>query len=202
MQLDQLSIQFLGGAGTVTGSKTLIQANGTKVLVDCGLFQGLKELRNLNWSDLPINPAEIDAIILTHAHLDHCGYIPVMVKNGFIGPIYCTPATAELTEIILMDSAKIQEEDAERANRHNYSGRLECKPLYTRQDAAKSLQLFETHDYGQWVLIDHEVKFQLLNAGHILGSAIIEVKAGDKTLVFSGDIGRKRSHANVSSQKT
>jgi metallo-beta-lactamase family protein len=191
MQLDQLSIQFLGGAGTVTGSKTLIQANGTKVLVDCGLFQGLKELRNLNWSDLPINPAEIDAIILTHAHLDHCGYIPVMVKNGFIGPIYCTPATAELTEIILMDSAKIQEEDAERANRHNYSGRLECKPLYTRQDAAKSLQLFETHDYGQWVLIDHEVKFQLLNAGHILGSAIIEVKAGDKTLVFSGDIGRK-----------
>jgi metallo-beta-lactamase family protein len=191
MQLDQLSIQFLGGAGTVTGSKTLIQANGTKVLVDCGLFQGLKELRNLNWSDLPINPAEIDAIILTHAHLDHCGYIPVMVKNGFIGPIYCTPATAELTEIILMDSAKIQEEDAERANRHNYSGHLECKPLYTRQDAAKSVQLFETHDYGQWVLIDHEVKFQLLNAGHILGSAIIEVKAGDKTLVFSGDIGRK-----------
>ncbi|MCB9224474.1 MAG: MBL fold metallo-hydrolase [Crocinitomicaceae bacterium] len=191
MQGDKLSLQFLGGAGTVTGSKTLITVNETKVLVDCGLFQGLKELRELNWSDLPIEPSEIDAIILTHAHLDHCGYIPVLIKNGFAGSIYCTPATKELTEIILMDSAKIQEEDADRANSHKYGGHLKCKPLYTRVDAAKSMNYFETHDYSQWVLIDHHIKFQFHNAGHILGSALVEVKAAEKTLLFSGDIGRK-----------
>lgn len=190
MQGDKLSLQFLGGAGTVTGSKTLISVNGTKVLVDCGLFQGLKELRELNWSDLPINPSEIDAIVLTHAHLDHCGYIPVMIKNGFAGTIYSTPATKELTEIILMDSAKIQEEDAERANRHNYGRHLKCKPLYTRADAAKSMMLFETHEYDHWVLIDHHIKFQFVNAGHILGSAMVEFKAAEKIMVFSGDIGR------------
>ena len=102
MQQDKISLQFLGGAGTVTGSKTLIESNGTKVLVDCGLFQGLKDLRQLNWSELPVNPKDVDAIILTHAHLDHCGYIPVMVKKGFSGPIYCTPATAELNYTLLL----------------------------------------------------------------------------------------------------
>jgi len=187
----ELNLQFLGGAGTVTGSKTLLTLNGKKILIDCGLFQGLKELRSLNWKKLPTELADIDAVILTHAHLDHCGYLPVLVKHGFKGPIYCTPSTAELTEIILLDSAKIQEEDADRANRHNYSSHLHCKPLYTVEDARKTFHLFQTHEYREWVLIEHNLKFQLLNAGHILGSAMVELKAGTKTFLFSGDIGRK-----------
>ncbi|MEX1002419.1 MAG: MBL fold metallo-hydrolase [Crocinitomicaceae bacterium] len=188
---ERIKLQFLGGAGTVTGSKTLLEANGKKVLIDCGLFQGLKALRKKNWDKLPVNPAEIDAIILTHAHLDHCGYIPLLVKNGFSGPIHCTPATAELTEIILLDSAKIQEEDAERANRLSYGGHLHCKPLYTQQEAKKSFTLFEQHNYREWVLIDHEIKFQLLNAGHILGAAMVDMKVHNKSIVFTGDIGRE-----------
>ena len=191
MENNKIDLHFLGGAGTVTGSKTLMEVGDTRVMIDCGLFQGLKDLRELNWKELPFDPSTIDAIILTHAHLDHCGYIPAMVKQGFKGPIYCTDATAELTEIILMDSAKIQEEDAERANRKRYSGRLHCKPLYTQEIAKKSCQLFETHDYREWVLINHSIKFQLLNAGHILGSSLVELKALSKTFVFTGDIGRR-----------
>ncbi|MBD3637775.1 MAG: MBL fold metallo-hydrolase [Crocinitomicaceae bacterium] len=190
MQDMKIQLQFLGGAGTVTGSKSLVQANGKNVLIDCGLFQGLKDLRNLNWNKFAIDPSTIDAIILTHAHLDHCGYIPVLVKNGFTGPIYCTPSTAELTEIILLDSAKIQEEDAERAARLHYSGHLHPKPLYTQKDAKSSFGLFSAHEYHEWVLIDTEIKFQLVNAGHILGSAMVELKVFDKTFLFSGDIGR------------
>ncbi|MCF8434880.1 MAG: MBL fold metallo-hydrolase, partial [Crocinitomicaceae bacterium] len=128
---NNLKISFLGGAGTVTGSKTLIESNGKRILVDCGLFQGLKELRNMNWAPFPIEPDTIDAIILTHAHLDHCGYLPVLIKNGYKGKIYCTEPTEELAQIILLDSAKIQEEDAERANTHNYSKHPKAKPLYT-----------------------------------------------------------------------
>lgn len=191
MDNQKVNLQFIGAAGTVTGSKTLIHANDKKVLVDCGLFQGIKQLRNLNWTDLPDELQTIEAIILTHAHLDHCGYIPVLVKHGFRGKIYCTPATEELTKIILMDSAKIQEEDAERANKHSYGGHLKCKPLYTQNDVKKTYELFETHDYREWVFIDSYIKFQLLNAGHILGSAMIEMKVYDKTLLFSGDIGRQ-----------
>lgn len=187
----ELSLQFLGGAGTVTGSKTLFTFNGKKILVDCGLFQGLKELRSLNWKKLPSELVDLDAIILTHAHLDHCGYLPVLVKNGFKGPIYCTPSTAELTEIILLDSAKIQEEDADRANRYKYSSHLHCKPLYTVEVAKKTFHFFEVHDYKEWVFITHEIKFQLLNAGHILGSAMVELKAGGTKFLFSGDLGRK-----------
>ena len=188
----KVSLQFLGGASTVTGSKTLLSTKNSQVLIDCGLFQGLKELRLKNWDPLPVEASEIDALILTHAHLDHCGYIPVLVKNGFRGTIHCTPATKELTEIILMDSAKIQEEDAERANRHNYGGHLHCKPLYTRADAHKSMQFFETHEYREWVILSQDVKFQLLNAGHILGSAMVDLIAADKKFVFTGDIGRNR----------
>lgn len=188
---EKIEIQFLGGAGTVTGSKTLVTACGKKVLIDCGLFQGIKELRELNWKSFLVDPKSLDAIILTHAHLDHCGYLPVLVKNGFTGHIYCTKPTADLTEIILLDSAKIQEEDAERANRHNYSGHLHCKPLYTVEDARKTLSLFSTHDYHEWVLINHDFKFELLNAGHILGSAMINLKACGKTVLFTGDMGRK-----------
>jgi len=188
----KLSLQFLGGAGTVTGSKTLINTkNNTKVLIDCGLFQGLKNLRKLNWKDLPVNAQEIDAVILTHAHLDHCGYLPVLVKNGFKGKIHCTHPTKDLTEIILLDAAKIQEEDAERANQHGYSKHAKSKPLYTQKDAALAIQQIVIHDYNEWVIIDPSIKFQLHNSGHIIGSAIVEVKADEKTIVFSGDIGRK-----------
>lgn len=191
MQTDIFSIQFIGGAGTVTGSKTLISFKNTKVLVDCGLFQGLKNLRELNWKELPCKAAEIDAVILTHAHLDHCGYLPSLVKNGFIGKIYCTAPTSELTEIILLDSAKIQEEDAERANRKNYSSHLKCKPLYTEENARNTLPLFHNVDYKEWVIIEQGIKFQLVNAGHILGSAMVELIVNDKKVIFTGDMGRK-----------
>jgi len=192
MQKEKKStIQFLGGASTVTGSKTLVNSGSKKILIDCGLFQGLKELRQLNWEELPIDASEIDAVILTHAHLDHCGYLPALVKSGFSGPIYCTPATSELAEVILLDSAKIQEEDAERANRKKYSSHLHCKPLYTQIEARKTFDQFKTKDYNEWVIIDPSIKFQLLNAGHILGSAMVELKVNNKTVIFSGDIGRK-----------
>lgn len=187
----KVNIQFLGGAGTVTGSKTLLECNGKRILIDCGLFQGLKQLRELNWKELDLDPKSIDAIVLTHGHLDHCGYIPAMVKNGFNGKIHCTYPTMELTEIILKDSAKIQEEDAERANRHAYSKRKNCQPLYTIEDAEKSIDFIEPHNYEEWVIINSEFKFQLLNAGHILGSAMVEVKVNDETFLFTGDIGRK-----------
>ncbi|MDX1350727.1 MAG: MBL fold metallo-hydrolase [Putridiphycobacter sp.] len=188
----KLSLHFLGAAGTVTGSKTLVTTSDqTKVLVDCGLFQGLKQLRELNWKGLPINVQDINAMILTHAHLDHCGYIPSLVKQGFKGPIHCTKATRDLAEIILIDSAKIQEEDAERANKHAYGNRKKCEPLYTQKEAITALHQFVTHDYSEWVILSPTIKFQLHNAGHILGSAIVEMKADEKIIVFSGDIGRR-----------
>ena len=157
-----VKLRFLGGAGTVTGSKTLIEFNQMRYLVDCGLFQGLKELRNLNWDPFPIDPSTIDAVILTHAHLDHCGYLPVLVKNGFKGEIHCTQPTKDLTTIILMDSAKIQEEDAARANKHNYSKHPVAKPLYTTDDVYKTLRLFVEHDLHEWVILDPDVSFQFL----------------------------------------
>jgi len=187
----KVNIQFLGGAGTVTGSKTLVEYNGKRILIDCGLFQGLKQLRELNWKKLDINPKTIDSIILTHAHLDHCGYIPALVKNGFKGEIHCTEPTLELTEIILKDSAKIQEEDAERANRYCYGKRKHCLPLYTIEDAEKAIEFLVPHNYNEWVIINSEFKFQLLNAGHILGSAMVELKVNRETFLFTGDIGRK-----------
>lgn len=184
-------LQFLGAAGTVTGSKTLIEYGGKKIMVDCGLFQGVKALRLQNWAKFPVDPATIETILLTHAHLDHCGYIPLLVKEGFQGDIHCTEPTEELTEIILKDSAKIQEEEAERANRHNYTRHRPAKPLYDLKDVAKSAQLFVNHNYHEWVILDEFAKFQFRNAGHILGSAMIELRIEDKTFVFTGDLGRR-----------
>lgn len=188
--MEKFSLTFIGAAGTVTGSKTLLQTKTCRVLVDCGLFQGLKNLRALNRAPFPVRPDSIDAMILTHAHLDHCGQIPLLVKNGFKGPIHCTPATAELTEIILRDSAKIQEEDAQRANRYNYSKHAEALPLYTLKDVEKSLELFVTHEFSEWVIIDSSVKFELLNNGHILGSGFVNLNVEGEKIIFSGDIGR------------
>ena len=186
-----IKLQFLGGAGTVTGSKTLVEFNGKKILIDCGLFQGLKDLRELNRSSFPVDPTTIDAIILTHAHLDHCGYVPAMVKHGFKGDIHCTYPTLELTGIILRDSAKIQEEDAERANRKQYSRHKKAIPLYTQEDVEDTLIYFKPHNYSEWAVINSDMKFQLHNAGHILGSAMVELKVDWERFLFTGDIGRK-----------
>lgn len=190
--MNNVKLTFLGGAGTVTGSKTLVETSTEKVLVDCGLFQGLKEYRLLNRAPLPVEPKSIETLILTHAHLDHCGYIPLLVKNGFQGKIHCTHATLELTEIILRDSAKIQEEDAARANRHSYSKHQKAEPLYTQMDVIKAMKLFVPHDYNEWVIISPNLKFELLNSGHILGSSFVNMKAENKKIIFSGDIGRTK----------
>lgn len=190
IQTPRIKLTFLGAAGTVTGSKTLVEVDGKRILIDCGLFQGLKDLRELNWSDFPIDPKTIDAIVLTHAHLDHCGYIPVLVKKGFKGPIHCTQPTVDLTEIILKDSAKIQEEDAERANKHNYSKHTKAEALYTVKDVMVCLPLFVGHQLNEWVIINEHFKFEFLNSGHILGSAFVNAKIVDKKVLFSGDIGR------------
>ncbi len=190
MDKKRLKISFLGGAGTVTGSKTLLEFDQKRVLIDCGLFQGLKELRNLNRAPFPVSPDTIDVLVLTHAHLDHCGYIPLLVKNGFKGEIHCIDSTAELAEIILRDSAKIQEEDAERAARYNYSRHAKPEPLYTTQDVLQALKLFVTHSYNEWVILHPGIKFQFLNNGHILGSGFVEMKLSDTTFLFSGDIGK------------
>ena len=186
-----MKITFLGGAETVTGSKTLVEINDKKILIDCGLFQGLKELRLKNWDQFPINPASIDVVLLTHAHLDHCGYIPLLVKNGFNGTIYCTPPTFELTKIILIDSAKIQEEECEHSNKYEYSKHQPSKPLYTVSDALDSFKHFKTLEYKTRFPLFKDIYFKLHNSGHILGSATIKLDVGVETIVFSGDLGRK-----------
>ncbi|TNF47225.1 MAG: MBL fold metallo-hydrolase, partial [Bacteroidetes bacterium] len=183
-------LTFLGGAGTVTGSKILVEYKDKKILIDCGLFQGLKQLRLLNRAPFPIDPSTIDTIVLTHAHLDHCGFLPVLVNNGFKGDIHCTYPTKDLTEVILMDSAKIQEEDAARANSHKYSKHPESKPLYTTKDVIRTMKHLEGHDLHEWVIIDENISFQFKNAGHILGSSFVELKIREKKFLFSGDIGR------------
>ena len=189
---NEITLQFLGGAGTVTGSKTLIEFKKKKYLVDCGLFQGLKELRQLNWAEFPIRPDSIEAIILTHSHLDHCGYLPVLVKNGFKGSIHCTSPTKELTKIILLDSAKIQEEDADRANKHKYTKHQKAVPLYTTEDVEATMKFFVEHELHEWVVLDQDLSYQHLNNGHILGSTFVDLRLGDKKIVFSGDIGRQK----------
>lgn len=187
-----MKLTFLGGAGTVTGSKILLEINYTKILIDCGLFQGLKELRLKNWDELPINLNELNLVLLTHAHLDHSGYIPILVKNGYKGKIYCTKATRDLTEIILLDSGKIQEEDAQRANKYNYTKHDPAKPLYDIEDAKDAMTHFETFEPNKWHTVNDAIKFKFLNSGHILGSSFVLIKVNEKIIVFSGDIGRKK----------
>lgn len=187
-----MKLTFFGGAGTVTGSKILLEVNYKKILIDCGLFQGLKELRLKNWEEMQANFKELDSVILTHAHLDHTGYLPILVKNGFLGKIYSTPATKDLTEIILLDSAKIQEEDARRANVHHYTKHDPAKPLYEVDDAKLTMTHFETINLDTWNIIDDNIKFKFTNSGHILGSAFVVLEVNGKIIVFSGDIGRKK----------
>ncbi|MCB0482130.1 MAG: MBL fold metallo-hydrolase [Flavobacteriales bacterium] len=187
-----ISITFLGGAETVTGSKTLVQTDKHQVMVDCGMFQGLKQLRTKNWSKFPKQESKIDHVILTHAHLDHSGYLPVLARNGFDGTIHCTPATKRLAQLILLDSAKIQEEDAQEANEGQWSSHKPAKPLYTVADVEKCLKQFVTHKYGEWVILNEEFKFVLHNSGHIAGSAWVELRVKEEKIVFSGDLGRSR----------
>jgi metallo-beta-lactamase family protein len=189
-----LSIGFHGAAGTVTGSKYLVQADNTKVLVDCGMFQGIKRLRELNWLPTPFQPTAPNAVLLTHAHIDHTGWLPKLVKEGFRGPVYCTPATAEMVRILLLDSAKLQEEDAEYANRKGFSKHKPALPLYTVADVERTLELIEPVPYRRPLKVGSNVTVRFLNAGHILGSAMVELTCetseGSATMVFSGDIGR------------
>ena len=185
-----MKIKFLGGAGTVTGSKTLVESNGIRILIDCGQFQGIKPLRELNWEPLPILPNTIDFVLLTHGHLDHCGWLPRLVNQGFEGKIYCTSPTAAIAKLILLDSAKIQEEEAERANKEHYSKHEKAEPLYNVIQAEKVFPLFRVIKTNEEVLLDPEISAVFRNAGHIIGACSIELKLEGKTLVFSGDIGR------------
>ena len=175
------TLTFLGAAGTVTGSKHLLDLGGHRVLVDCGLFQGLKELRVRNWEPLPDFGGRIDAVVLTHAHLDHCGYLPRLVAQGFRGRIFCTPGTRDLCTLVLPDSARIQEEDARQANRHGYSKHNPALPLYTEIDAARALAQLQPVGYDRPMPVVPGVEVEFINAGHLLGSAYARVRIGDTT---------------------
>jgi metallo-beta-lactamase family protein len=184
------TLTFLGAAGTVTGSKHLIDFGDRRVLVDCGLFQGLKELRERNWVPFPVEAATIDAVVLTHAHLDHCGYLPRLVARGFRGRIFCTPGTRELCSIVLPDSAHLQEEEARHANKHGYGRHQPALPLYTQADAARTLTQLQPVGYNRPVPVVSGVEVEFINAGHLLGSAYGRIRVGGRTLLFGGDLGR------------
>jgi metallo-beta-lactamase family protein len=189
-----MKLTFLGATQTVTGSKFLIETKDCRVLLDCGLFQGLKELRLRNWEDPPVDPGTVDAIVLTHAHIDHTGYLPRFVAHGFKGPIYGTSATVDLARILLPDAGHLQEEEAEYRNKHHLTKHKPALPLYTIKDAMASLQLLRSVNYGETVRLSSSLSFDLLHAGHILGSSFVRFHEGSgenaKTVLFTGDIGR------------
>lgn len=184
-------LRFLGAAGTVTGSKYVLEAGDRSVMVDCGLFQGLKQLRLRNRAPLSVEPAALDAVLLTHAHLDHTGYLPALVKEGFKGPVYCTKPTRDLCEILLRDSARLQEEDAKFANRHGFSKHKPALPLYTVQDADRALARIEAVDFDERVQVAPGVVAAFMPAGHMLGAASVRVEAQHRSVLFSGDLGRE-----------
>jgi metallo-beta-lactamase family protein len=187
------TLTFLGAAGTVTGSKYLLDLGTRRVLVDCGLFQGLKELRERNWRPFPIAPAAIDAVILTHAHLDHSGFLPRLVAQGFSGRVFCTPGTVDLCSLVLPDAARIQEEDARDANAHHYTKHRPALPLFTTSDAARALTLLQPVGYERPVPVldaSADLTVEFVNAGHLLGSAFARVRLGNRTILFGGDLGR------------
>lgn len=185
-----MRIEFLGGTGTVTGSKYLLDHDGRQLLVDCGLFQGLKQLRLRNWDALPLQAGQIDAVLLTHAHLDHSGFVPRLVKLGFRGPVYCTAATRELCELLLPDSGRLQEEDADYANRHGHTRHKPALPLYTEDDARRALERFEVLDFDREHTPWRGWTWRLRRAGHILGAASVHIGWGGGSILFSGDLGR------------
>ncbi len=187
---NKITIHFLGAAGTVTGSKFLIDTGEHKILVDCGLFQGLKELRLKNWDQFPVNVPEIDVVVLTHGHMDHTGYLPRLMKMGFKGPIHGTRPTLEIAEIILLDSAKIQEEEAKKANQEGYSKHHPAEPLYDLKDAEEAIAHFNSLAEGVWIELYPEINIRFQYNGHIIGATFIEMDIKGKRFVFSGDIGR------------
>src|SRR5829696_2439876 len=185
-----ISLTFLGAARTVTGSKYLVESNGVRVLVDAGLFQGLKELRLRNWAEFPVPASSIDAVVLTHAHLDHCGYLPRLVAQGFKGRIFCTQGTQDLCKIVLPDAGRIQEEDAEYANRHNFSKHKPALPLYREVDAFRALSQLQPVGYERPMPVAAGIEVEFANAGHLLGSSYVRMKIDGRTILFGGDLGR------------
>jgi metallo-beta-lactamase family protein len=184
-----MNLQFLGAAGTVTGSKTLVTASGRQLLVDCGLFQGYKNLRLLNWEALPFDPRQLDAVVLTHAHLDHSGALPLLVKQGYKGPIFATPSTIDVCNILLPDSARLQEEDAEYNNRHHRSKHKIAQPLYTVKDADLALRQLVPLPFEEQIEAAG-LRVRLRPAGHIVGASSVELASAATTVLFSGDLGR------------
>jgi metallo-beta-lactamase family protein len=185
-----ISITFLGAARTVTGSKYLVEANGARIMVDAGLFQGLKELRERNWQDLPVPPSSLQAIVLTHAHLDHCGYLPRLVAQGFRGRVFCTQGTKDLCAIVLPDAGRLQEEDAEFANRHQFSKHKPALPLYREVDAARAVLLLQPCGYDRPMPVADGIEVEFVNAGHLLGSSYVRMRIDGRTVLFGGDLGR------------
>ncbi|HKZ16785.1 MAG TPA: MBL fold metallo-hydrolase, partial [Geobacteraceae bacterium] len=186
-----MKIQFLGATHTVTGSKYLIEHNRRKVLIDCGLFQGLKELRLRNREPFPVDPEKIDSVILTHAHIDHSGYLPLLMKQGFRGTVYCTPGTRDLCRILLPDSGRLQEEEAGYANRKGFSRHKPALPLYTQEDAERVLGLFRTIPFGKRFDLGDGLNLNLTRSGHIIGSSFVALSNGKASILFSGDLGRE-----------
>lgn len=184
------TLKFLGAAGTVTGSRYLIEAHGQRILVDCGLFQGYKQLRERNRAEFPVRPDSIDTVLLTHAHLDHSGYIPALVRNGFRGKVLCTPATLDLCKLLLPDSGHLQEEEAKYARKRGYSKHSDPTPLYTAEDAEEALKHFVARDFESDVEVAAGVRFRFLHAGHLLGAAQIRMDLSGTVVHFSGDLGR------------
>jgi len=186
-----MQLRFLGGTGTVTGSKYLIEHEGRRLLLDCGLFQGLKQLRLRNWAALPVPPAGIDAVVLTHAHIDHSGWLPRLVEQGFRGTVHATPATRELCELLLPDSGHLQEDEARYANLHGFSKHAPALPLYTEAAARRALERIETREFDTAFEPVPGFEVRLRRAGHILGAASVHVRCGAASVLFSGDLGRR-----------
>lgn len=184
------TLQFLGAAGTVTGSRYLIESAGQRTLVDCGLFQGYKQLRERNRAEFPVPPATIDTVLLTHAHLDHSGYLPALVRNGFRGRILCTPATRDLCALLLPDSAHLLEDEARYARKKGYSKHADPTPLYTIEDAESSLQRMATRDFDEDLEVAPGIRARFHHAGHLLGAAQTSVDIAGTIVHFSGDLGR------------
>ncbi len=187
------TLTFLGAAGTVTGSKYLLETGGRRILVDCGLFQGMKDLRERNWAPLPLDVKALDAVIFTHAHIDHTGYLPRLVKDGFKGRAFCTPATADLCRIMLPDSGRLNEDDAREANRGGYSKHAPALPLFTEADAFEALTHLQPVGYERPLMVDGAASFSFVDAGHLLGSAFVRlglVGDGGREILFGGDLGR------------
>ena len=183
-------INFLGASGVVTGSKFLIETSEKNILIDCGMFQGLKELRELNWNDLPVNVEAINVVLITHGHLDHVGYLPRLLKQGFTGKIIGTAPTLAIAEIIIKDSAKIQEEEADRANKEKYTKHDPALPFYTIKEAENTIKLFEVAMEDKWIVLSENISYRFQYNGHIIGATFIELDINGKRFVFSGDIGR------------